>query len=147
MRTGFHMPPGSASSIYIQTIAGLLLGFALLYYLPSHSQHLFIIVGLASTIGIGAAWYHAQRNWVYLSEEGIEGASRRGDKACITWGESISLKKGSDCGVKCVVLTTAKKDKVIMLPLPIANSKEFKTALRQVAPPGHPLNHLVENAL
>ena len=159
-RVGFPLPLGSARPMYIRMLIGTIIGLAFPYLqeiarlfgmtIPlymSHQLHYstFLAIGylLIVILVIAAACYHAHRNWIFLSKDGIEGACHRGAKVLISWSEPINIKNGSDMGIKCLVISSEKSDRKILLPMSIARSMEFKSVLNRAAPSNHRLHRFI----
>ena len=147
-RVGFILPSSAVQRAYIRMLPWVLVGLAIAPILSGkwNLLGLFKTVALVVIVLAATYWFTKQHKWVYLSSAGIEGSSLRGAKGTISWSDPIALKRVGYSGISGVSVQPASKGAAIFLPLPIANSEEFKSKVNELAPPNHPLRGVGESA-
>jgi hypothetical protein len=149
----FRLPPSEVNRHFTRYAVGVPL--VLLVY------HLVFGSGLTANLlysmlvfeGILAVAYFISRRavWVSLSSSGITGVGWTGRRISIAWAEPITMTSAVSSGMKCVKLRASADNGIVRsaaLSIHVAEailaSEPFRIALKELAPPKHPLRSRVE---
>jgi hypothetical protein len=144
---GFSLSPAIINRQFIGIVPWCLAGlaFPLFFGKGSLSSAMWtaaIVVALISP----AYWLARRTKWLHLSSVGIQGFNKWGTKATILWSDPMTFSLTTFNGLSCIEIKS-KGNAIVLVPLPVFESAEFKTSLKQLAPPEHPLVSIQPNAL
>ena len=146
---GFALSSDEIRLVYLRVLPWVLIGIVIG---PAIAGRWSLISIVQSTLTVGAIfsaafWLIKRYKWIRLSDTGIHGSSLRGAKVTIPWCEPISIRRTSYSGLSGIEVKTQSKGAAVFLPLSIATSTAFRAKLAEVAPSGHQLHSIGQDAL